>query len=167
MKQSKKMALGGIFAALAVVIMSMGGLIPVATFVCPMFCMILLCLVTQFCGRRTGWAWYGAVSVLAVLLGPDEEAAAVFFFLGYYPIMKPKLDNIKFSGLWKLLLFNISVGVMYFLLIRLLGMDQIATEYADLGSVLTVIMLVLGNATFFLLDMVLGRLNFKKKQGQR
>jgi hypothetical protein len=74
---------------------------------------------------------------------------------------------MKFSVLWKLLLFNISIGVMYFLLIHLLGMDQIAAEYADLGSVLTVIMLVLGNATFFLLDMVLGRLNFKKKQGQR
>ena len=167
MKQSKKMALGGIFAALAVTIMSMGGLIPVATFVCPMFCMILLRLVTQLCGRRTGWAWYGAVAILAVLLGPDKEAAAVFVFLGYYPILKPGLDKMKAPVFWKLLLFNAAIGVMYFLLIRLFGMEQIASEYAELGTALTVILLLLGNVTFFLLDIVLGRLNLNKKQGRR
>ena len=32
-------ALGGMLAALAVVIMCLGGLIPVATFVCPMLCL--------------------------------------------------------------------------------------------------------------------------------
>lgn len=167
MKQSKKMALGGIFAALAVTIMSMGGLIPVATFVCPMFCIILLRLVTQLCGGRTGWAWYGAVAILAVLLGPDKEAAAVFVFLGYYPILKPGLDKMKAPVFWKLLLFNAAIGVMYFLLIRLFGMEQIASEYAELGTALTVILLILGNVTFFLLDIVLGRLNLNKKQGRR
>ena len=167
MKQSKKMALGGIFAALAVTLMSMGGLIPVATFVCPMFCMILLRLVTQLCGRRTGWAWYGAVAILSVLLGPDKEAAAVFVFLGYYPILKPGLDKMKAPVFWKLLLFNAAIGVMYFLLIRLFGMEQIASEYAELGTALTVILLILGNVTFFLLDIVLGRLNLNKKQGRR
>ena len=35
-------ALGGVLAALAVVIMSMGTLIPVATYVCPMLSAVLL-----------------------------------------------------------------------------------------------------------------------------
>ena len=34
-------ALGGVLAALAVVIMSLGGLIPVATYISPMLCAIL------------------------------------------------------------------------------------------------------------------------------
>ena len=161
------MALGGVLAALAMVVMSLGGLIPVATFVCPMLCMILLRFVCQLCGNRIGWAWYGAVAVLSFLLGPDKEAAAVFLFLGFYPIVKPKLDTMKVSWLLKLLLFNTAIGCMYYLLIHLLGMAQIAAEYAQMGTVLTVIMLLLGNLTFYLLDVVLTRLNFNKKQGRR
>lgn len=161
------MALGGVLAALAVVVMSLGGLIPVATFVCPMLYMILLRFVCQLCGNRIGWAWYGAVAVLSFLLGPDKEAAAVFLFLGFYPIVKPKLDTMKVSWLLKLLLFNTAIGCMYYLLIHLLGMAQIAAEYAQMGTVLTVIMLLLGNLTFYLLDLVLTRLNFNKKQGRR
>ena len=155
--QAKQMALGGVFAALAVVIMCMGGLIPVATFVCPMLCIMLLKMVLSLCGARTAWAWYGTVALLAVLMGPDKEAAAVFVFLGYYPILKPKLDAMKFPWLWKLLLFNAAIGAMYWLLIHLFGLNYIAAEYAELGTVLTVVMLVLGNVTFIMLDILLGR----------
>ena len=154
---SRKIALGGMMAALAVVIMSLGGLIPVATFTCPMFCMLLLAFVSGMCGDRIGWAWYGAVSVLSLLLGPDKEAAAVFVFLGFYPIIKPKLDGMKLGLILKFVLFNASILTMYGLLIRLFGMSQIAEEYRELGTVMTVIMLLLGNATFFLLDKVLAR----------
>ena len=161
------MALGGIFAALAVVIMSMGGLIPVATFVCPMLCMILLSVVTQLCGNRVGWAWYGAVAILSILLGPDKEAAAVFLFLGYYPVVKQKLDSMQFGFIVKLIFLNISISCMYYLLINLLGMPQIADDYAEMGYVLTVVMLVLGNVTFILLDVVLSRMKFNAKQGRR
>ena len=44
-KNARNVALGGMMAALAIVIMCMGGLIPVATFVCPMLCMLLLVCV--------------------------------------------------------------------------------------------------------------------------
>ena len=49
-------------AALAVVIMNLGGLIPIATFVCPMLCMVLLKVVLRMTTARIAWAWYGAVS---------------------------------------------------------------------------------------------------------
>lgn len=162
--QAKQMALGGMFAALAVVIMCLGGLIPVATFVCPMLCAMLVKLVLRLCGSRIAWAWYGAVAVLSVLLGPDKEAAAVFAFLGYYPIVKPKLDRMKLPWLWKLLLFNAAIGVMYALLIKLFGMEHLAEEYRELGTVMTVVMLILGNVTFILLDRLL---NMKWKRGGR
>lgn len=159
---AKTMALGGILAALAVVIMSMGGLIPVATYVCPMLCMILLSIVLQFCGSRVAWAWYGAVAVLGLLMGPDKEAAAVFLFLGYYPILKPRMDSMKLKWLWKGLLFNGAILTMYWLLLHLFGMAQLSDEFSELGTVMLILMLAMGNLIFFLLDRVLSRLRFRK-----
>ena len=101
------------------------------------------------------WAWYGAVALLWVLLSPDKEAAAVFAFLGYYPIVKPMLDGLRLRWLWKLLLFNGSIGVMYYLLLNLFGMAELGAEFAEMGTVLLALMMVLGNITFFLLDKVL------------
>lgn len=155
--EARKIALGGMMAALAVVIMGLGGLIPVATFVCPMLCMLLLAFVTRFCGSQIGWAWYGAVAILSLLMGPDKEAASVFAFLGFYPIIKPRLDRMKLGFVLKLVLFNGLILAMYGLLIHLLGMSQIAAEYQELGTVMTAVMLVLGNVTFFLLDKILTR----------
>lgn len=154
---ARQIAFGGMFAALALVIMNLGSLIPVATFVCPMLCMLILAFVTKMCGNRIGWAWYGAVAILSIIMAPDKEAAAVFAFLGFYPIIKPKLDRKRLGMVWKLLLFNVMILLMYGLLIHLLGMAQIAAEYQELGTVMTVVMLILGNLIFFLLDKVLTR----------
>ena len=43
---ARSIALGGILGAVAIVIMCLGGLIPVATFVCPILCMLLLVVVS-------------------------------------------------------------------------------------------------------------------------
>ena len=162
MASSKKtpaysVALGGVLAALGVVMMCLGTLIPVATFICPMVCILLAQLVLKTCGARYGWAWYGAVAVLSLLLAPDKEAAAVFAALGYYPMVKPRLERRKWPWLWKGLLFNAVILALYWLLIHLLGMDSLAEEFADAGRVMTVVMLLLGNVTFLLLDMVLSK----------
>ena len=150
------MALGGMLAALAVVMMSLGTIIPVATYVCPMLCALLLQGVLKTCGSRIAWAWYGAVALLSVLLAPDKEAAGVFVFLGYYPIVKPELDRKKGKWLWKGLLFNGSVCLLYFLLLRLLGLKQLTQEWSDMSVGMLAVLLVLGNVTFFLLDRLLG-----------
>ena len=150
-------ALGGVLAALAVVIMCLGTLIPVATFICPMVCILLAQLVLKTCGGRVAWAWYGAVALLSVLLAPDKEAAAVFAALGYYPMVKPRLEKRKLPWLWKAALFNAVILALYWLLIHLMGMDALAEEFAEAGAVMTVVMLVLGNVVFFLLDRVLSK----------
>lgn len=150
------MALGGVLAALAVVVMSMGTLIPVATYVCPMICAVLLQVVLKICGSRIGWAWYGAVAILSLLMAPDKEAAAVFLCIGYYPIVKPWIERQKGKWILKALLFNGSILMMYWLLLNLFGMAQLAAEFAEMGTVLTAVMLVLGNVIFFLLDRLLG-----------
>ena len=155
--EARLVAFGGMMAALAVVIMCLGGLIPVATFTVPVICMMILAYVLKFCGKRIGWAWYGAVAVLSLLLGPDKEAVAVFAFVGFYPIVKPRFDRLRFGIIAKLALFNVLILTMYWLLIRLLGMEQIGAEFAEVGTVMTAVMLLMGNVIFLLLDRVLTR----------
>ena len=153
---AQTVALGGVFAALAVAIMALGTIIPIATYVCPMFCALLLQVVLKLCGSRIAWAWYGAVSLLSLLLSPDKEAAAMFLFLGYYPIVKPWLDRRKGKWLWKGLLFNGAVCLMYWLLLHFVGMESLMEEFSGMGLGMLAVLLVLGNVTFFLLDRLLG-----------
>jgi hypothetical protein len=159
---ASQISFGGVMAALALVIMNLVGLIPIATYVCPALCMIILSIVLKRCGRRIAWAWYGAVAILSLLLAPDREAAAIFVVLGYYPILKPALDRLRFGKLLKLALFNSVILLMYWLLIRLFGMEQLAKEYLEMGILLTVVTLILGNMIFFMLDRILSRVPAKK-----
>lgn len=162
--QARKTALGGMLAALAVVLMTMGGMIPVATYVVPMICMLILKLVASLCGIRIAWAWYGAVTLLGLLLCPDKEAAAVFAALGYYPIIKPWLDRTKLPWLWKGLLFNGSILLLYWILLNLFGIGELVREFEGMGTAMTAVLLVMGNLVFYLLDKVLGR-SFGNRRG--
>lgn len=155
--EARRIALGGMLAALAAVIMGMGGLIPVATYVVPMLCMFLLQFVLKSCGKRIAWAWYGAVAILGLLLCPDKEAAAVFTALGYYPIVKPRLDKTKLPWLWKGLLFNGTILLLYWLLLHLFGLTQVVQDFEEIGAMMTVVLLVMGNVVFVLVDILLGR----------
>lgn len=149
-------ALGGVLAAMAVVIMTLGGMIPVATYVIPVICAVLLNVVLIYCGRRIAWAWYGAVAILGLLLGPDKEAAAVFLVIGYYPILKPVIDGMPAKWLLKGLFFNVSILAMYWVLLHLLGMEGLSSEFEGIGRVGLVVMLLMGDLVFFMLDRLLG-----------
>lgn len=164
MKSAKHVALGGMLAATALVIMCLGGLIPFATFICPTFCILILQGVLCFTTRRIGIAWYGAVSILCMLLAPDKEASAIFVCLGYYPLVKPVFEKWPFSILWKLLLFNGAILLMYSALIHLFGMTYLQQEYNEMGSIMLIVMLALGNVTFWLLDRLLTRVSFLIKK---
>lgn len=148
-------SLGGILAALAVVLMSLGGLIPIATYVCPMLCMILLLVVIVSTNTRIAWAWYIAVALLSVLLSPDKEAAGVFVALGYYPMIRPKLESLPGKWLWKLLLFNGAILSLYAIFMYVISMQELLTEFTELGIIGSAFTLVLGNVCFLLLDLTI------------
>ncbi len=156
-KETKAIALGGMLGAVAMVIMCLGGLIPVSTYICPVMCMLILQMVLNLCGRKIAWAWYIMVSFLSLLLGPDKEAAALLVLLGYYPIIKPKMDRLPLKILWKLVLFNAVTVFMYTAVVALLGLEAIIVEHNFLGYASLALMILLGNATFFLLDKLLTR----------
>jgi len=159
MKNSKKIALTGVLCALAAVVMMMGGLIPLATFCCPAIAALVLIPIFVECGERLSWGAYIAIAALALMLCPDKEAAALFVFLGYYPVLKWRLEQIRRKPLRiiaKLGIFNVAVGLAYLLLIFLFQMEQLLREYAEMGLALTAACLLLGNITLLLYDRLLG-----------
>lgn len=153
---ARKMALCGVTAALAVTVMCLVALIPVATFVCPIVCVVLLHFVLSSCGSRLAWVWYAVVAVLSLLMGPDKEAAVIFLFLGHYPIVKPRLERTRFPFVSKLLLFNAAIAAAYAILLFLFGLEAEGSGMAAL--LLAALTLVLGNVTFFVLDKLLSRI---------
>lgn len=159
MRDSRHIALGGILGALAIVIMCLGGLIPFATYICPMLCVLTLQIVVRACGNRIGWAWYGAVALLSLLIGPDKEAAAVFVFLGYYPMIKPKLDNYTLGWFLKFVLFNASSAAAYGSLIWILGMGFLLEEFLGAGIGGLILTISLGNLCFYMMDLLLCRIS--------
>lgn len=150
-----RIALGGMLAGVAIVIMCLGGYIPVATYVCPMLCCMTQFVVLRFCGKRLAWTWFAAVCFLSVLFAPDKEAAMVFLAVGCYPMLKPRFEQFRMRAILKLLFFNTAIVAVYFVMIYLLGMEQIASENTELGIIGLTVVLLLGNVTFVLLDKLL------------
>lgn len=159
-KKTSQLALSAVLCALAVVIMMMGGLIPVATFCCPILVCFLTAPVLCECGTGMALCAYAAVAILSCLLCPDKEAAVLYLFLGWYPAARPMFERTRrpLRLILKLLVFNCAVAAVYALLLFVLGMDALRAELSSLGTVMLVITLVLGNAVFLLFDFTLPRL---------
>ena len=139
-RKSQDMALCGSMCALAVAIMAMGTLIPAATYCCPVLASMTLLPVLILCGEKLSWVLYAASAILSLLLAPDKEAAAIFLALGYYPIVKPKLDRKRKPArlACKLLLFNLSVLAVYAALLFVLQMDALRQEFSAMSTALLV-----------------------------
>lgn len=162
-KQSRQAALCGLMAALSVTVLLLCGLIPLATFACPLLAMICLIPVLRECGSRLALVCYAAVSLLAVLLVPDKELVFFYLFLGYYPVLRPVFGRISsplLRGITKCLFFSVSITVMYLLLLFLFQLEAVAAEFAGYSPLMVAALLVLGNATMLLFDRALVTLGF-------
>ena len=106
-QSTRQIALGGVLAALAVVILLLGGIIPVGTYLAPMIASLPLLVLMEELPKSLCFGWYGVVALLGGLLCPDPETAFVFVFLGWYPLARPVLDRLPKLPriLCKLLLF--------------------------------------------------------------
>lgn len=157
-KKSKRMALCGMMAALAVTVMLLGGVIPLATFCCPMFASLALLPILVEAGRKWTLMTYVAVAALGLMMCPDKEAALLFAFMGYYPALKPVLDRIAKKPLRvaaKLGVFNIAAGAMLLVIAFVLNMQAIMAEYAAMGVVGGIVFAALANITMLMYDRML------------
>lgn len=161
MKATFKIALGGVIAALCVVLMFLTALVPVGNLALPCIAGLLLLMISYEVGLRWALLTYVAVAVLSVLFVADKEAAVIFtMFMGYYPILKEFLDkkikNKLMSFVLKLLIFNICAVSGFFLGTYILGIPKESFEIN--GLYLPWVFLLLGEVFFIVYELCLTRI---------
>ena len=155
MKNTKRIALSGVLAALSVAVVYVTTVTDILSLTgCLIAALVLLFIKTEY-GTGTAASVYGVVSVLLWLLLPDKSIAAVYTFIaGLYPLIKSYFDRISRALLrWgcKLMAFNAVAIVLYIVMMALF-----APEVED--AWLPYAMLVLSNAVFILSDILADRL---------
>lgn len=159
---SLKMALGGVFGALAIIVMLLGSIIPFATFLAPTIAGILIVPLAIEFGLRSGVLLYSAIALLSLFVVPDKEMTFFFIlFFGYYPLLKSLIERIPLKLLrWmaKFALFNASVALIYSLLIFVFPIAAVVAEFEQAGIPMVGVLLVAGNTTFVIYDTALSKL---------
>ena len=153
MKQSGKVALGGVLGALSMVCL-LGTVFPYATFALPALAGLALLPIAIEAGKAAGWIAFGAVAVLNLLLTPSMEAKVLFIaFLGYYPLLKLSIDPLPrwLSWVLKFTLFNAAVVSAYWLMLRVFGLED--NSFEIFGVDLPLVLLAVANLTFLLYDL--------------
>lgn len=160
MKTSVKVSLGGIVAALSLVLMFLTSVIPFGTYAFPTFAGILLVLLVVNLGYGYAFAVYFVTAALSFLLVTDKEAALYYtIFLGYYPIIKSVIERIRMRAvqyLVKLILFNACMIGAFFIGSALLSIPKESFEL--FGVYLPWVFLLIGNVFFIFYDICVTRL---------
>lgn len=171
-KKTHELALCGVLCALAVAFLWLSGVIPLSTYVWPILASATLLPAREECRKSYAWSCFAAAAVLGLLLCADKEAALVFCFLGYYPLVKPNLDAISSKALRllaKLGLCTVSMGVMYALIIFVFKLPAIVQEFSESAAWLLWATAAMGLLLFFVYDLLIDRLAvvYRRRRGKK
>lgn len=173
MKQkTHELALCGVFCALAVTLLWMSGVLPLATYAWPLLASLTLLPVREQCRRSYAWSCFAASALLGLLLCADKEAALLYCFLGYYPLLKPRLDRVRPRALrfaCKLALCLFTVGTMYALILFVFRLPGVAEELSATAPWLLWLTVGTGLLLFFVFDLALSRFTalYRRKRERR
>lgn len=116
MKNSVKVAVCGICTALSTVLMFLGGITYVFSYVVPIILGVLMLMINKTFGKSYAFTVYFATFALSMIIVTEKESVLLYgLFFGYYPIIKPSIEKIKSKFLQivlKLLLFNFAVALI-------------------------------------------------------
>lgn len=159
-KTSDRVALGGIVAALCIVIMFLTGVVPALYIVSPMAAGLLMVILVEEVSVSWAWLTYLAVSLLSLIVTFDKDAALMFIlFFGYYPILRLSVEKIRVKPvktLCKYLLFNVFLVIDWILTVYLLGLPT----FEDTGPVMYTVLIIAFNIIFYFYDRILSRMDW-------
>lgn len=159
-RNTRRMALCGVLAALAAAAMFLGGVLPFASIACPVLASLVLIPVYAECGIKWGWTWFLAVAALSAFTAPEKESAVLFAFFGYYPMVKKFFGrlprSLKYAA--KLLYVNAVAFAAYWLMLYVFRLDAVVSDFEGIGRWMLLAMLVSANVSFFVYDALIDRL---------
>ncbi len=166
---SYRVALGGIVSALCLVTMFLAGVLPALYIVLPMIAGVLMMIIAEEVSKSWALLTYIAVSILAMFITFDKEAALLFILIfGHYPILRLYTEKMPLKWLRRLvrmLIFNVCVITYFYVTVYIFGLDEMLEEFDDYGRYGAYIMLGMANIIFVLYDLNLDNIHrrYKKK----
>lgn len=158
MKSSLKLTFSAIMASLATVTMLLS-FFPYLTYAVPAVAGLFIMVVVIEIDKKYALLSYVASSFLVFLFAENESKLMYIFLLGYYPILKAVIDKKTGKVLqWilKIITFNISVLLVYFVFASLFGVD--VESFGTFGKFSAVIFLIFGNFVFVLYDITVSKM---------
>ncbi len=152
---TKRLTVCAMLSALGVVLLLLGSFIEVMDIAMAALASLLCIFAVIEYGGAAPWLVFSVTGVLSLVLLPNKTPAAMYVvFLGYYPIIKEKLEKLKkpISWLLKEVIFNVAL-VALFLIVKFLLMPNISEPLW-----MYVALVVLSEVAFILYDIALTRL---------
>lgn len=157
---SRKISFGGIFAGLSIVLLYAAAVMPTMKLTLFTLSGLPIALILVESGVGASFAGYLAVSVLSFLLiGNINGILPFILFFGHYGILKYFIERHRSAFvevLLKLIVFNASIALAYFLYTKLLMID-VLSAFNGFGIYPVYVVLLL-QPIFFIYDYVFSRL---------
>ncbi len=154
-KNSKKISFCALFSALGVVIMYIGAVLEVLDISMACIASMICIMAVMEIGGAYPWLIYAVTGALSALLLPQKFAALIYiFFAGYYPMLKCGIERLNSRiAEWviKILVFNVSMGLMVMLSLLVLSPGGMTRPYI-------IALFAIGNVTFVAYDIALSML---------
>lgn len=157
MKNTKKVTLCGLMAALSSAIM-LAGYFPYLTYAIPALAGLFTVIPLIECGVGWGFAAYISSAAITFIIGETESKLLYILFLGYYPILKALIERIKNRVIeWalKLICFNAAVIIFYYISSAIFAISF--EDFDIFGKYGAGIFLAICNAVFVLYDIGISR----------
>lgn len=143
-------AVCGVFAALAIIFLYIGGL-TVLDMTILAVCALMTMLLAVETGAKTAWIYVAVTSVLALIILPSKLYAVEYiFFSALYPILKMYVERIP-----SLPAYIVKISILDLMLLSSIILAQKVFIVGDEWFSLNTVTILVGTVFFFLYDLCL------------
>lgn len=156
--RSKKNVLLLIISGLAALILVECGHFGVSTLLWPLLAMIAMIPVSQECNFLQGLLVYAAVSICTLLL-PITESAFIFLLMGYYPIIRTRINNLNIRTIkvGVRILLIVAVSTLMFAIVKIFYGNELSAMVGASDVAILIAFIVAGAIFFILYEFIIDR----------